>query len=59
VSLPGWKTDMTKMRSESELPKNFTDYIAFLERELETPITILSIGPDREQTILRDKFKKA
>jgi adenylosuccinate synthase len=50
---------MTKMRSESELPKNFTDYIAFLERELETPITILSIGPDREQTILRDKFKKA
>jgi adenylosuccinate synthase len=59
VSLPGWKTDMTKMRSEAELPANFKDYIAFLEKELETPITVLSIGPDREQTILRDKFGKA
>jgi adenylosuccinate synthase len=55
ATLPGWKTDMTSMRSESELPKAFTDYIAFLEKELQTPITIVSIGPDREQTIIRNK----
>ncbi len=51
--LPGWKTDMTKFTSESEFPKEFSDYIAFLEKELETPIKIISIGPDREQTIVR------
>ena len=55
VTLPGWKTDMTKMQSESEFPKNFKDYIDFLEKELETPITIVSIGPDRSQTIERKK----
>lgn len=55
VSLPGWKTDMTKFRSEDEFPKAFNDYIDFLEAELETPITIVSIGPDREQTIIRNK----
>ncbi|MBO4943709.1 MAG: adenylosuccinate synthase, partial [Muribaculaceae bacterium] len=55
TSLPGWKTDMTGMKSESEFPKEFTDYIKFLEKELETPIAIVSIGPDREQTIIRDQ----
>ncbi|MDE5838788.1 MAG: adenylosuccinate synthetase, partial [Paramuribaculum sp.] len=50
VTLPGWKTDMTKMKSEPEFPKEFKDYIAFLGKELETPITIVSVGPDREQT---------
>ena len=51
--LPGWKTDMTAMKSTEEFPKAFNDYIAFLERELGTPITIISIGPDREQTVER------
>lgn len=55
VSLPGWKTDMTKFRSEDEFPEAFSNYIDFLEAELETPITIISIGPDREQTIIRNK----
>lgn len=55
VTLPGWKTDMTKMKSEDEFPENFRKYIEFLEAELQTPITIISIGPDREQTILRNK----
>lgn len=55
VTLPGWKTDMTKMKSEDEFPENFKKYIEFLEAELQTPITIISIGPDREQTILRNK----
>ena len=53
TELKGWKTDMTKMTSESEFPQEFKDYVAFLEKELETPIKIISIGPDREQTIIR------
>lgn len=53
VTLPGWKTYMTAMKSEDEFPQQFKDYIAFLEKELKTPITIVSIGPDREQTIIR------
>ncbi len=55
VTLPGWKTDMTGFKSESEFPQAFSEYIKFLEKELETPITIISIGPDREQTIERNK----
>lgn len=55
VTMPGWKTDMTQFKSESQFPKEFADYIKFLEKELETPITIVSIGPDREQTIERNK----
>ena len=49
----GWKTDMTKMTSESEFPQEFKDYIKFLEDFLETPIKVVSIGPDRAQTIVR------
>ena len=51
--LPGWKTDMTKMTSEDEFPAAFNAYVKFLETELETPIKIISIGPDRDQTIVR------
>ena len=53
VELPGWKTDMTSFTSEEQFPKEFSDYICFLEEQLETPIRIISIGPDREQTIVR------
>lgn len=53
VELPGWKTDMTKMTDESQFPKEFKQYVEFLEKQLETPIKIISIGPDREQTIIR------
>ncbi|MDE6573553.1 MAG: adenylosuccinate synthetase, partial [Duncaniella sp.] len=55
VTLPGWKTDMTGMQSEEEFPAEFKAYIDFLEKELNTPITIVSIGPDRKQTIERKK----
>ena len=51
--LPGWKTDMTHMTSEDEFPEAFRNYVAFLEEQLETPIKIISIGPDRDQTIVR------
>ena len=53
VDLPGWKTDMTKMRSEKEFPEEFNNYISFLEKELGVPIAIVSVGPDRAQTIVR------
>ncbi len=53
VELPGWKTDMTHFTDESQFPKAFSDYIQFLEQQLETPIKIISIGPDRDQTIIR------
>lgn len=52
-TLPGWNCDMTTAKSEADFPVNFVNYIKFLESELETPITIVSVGPDREQTIKR------
>ncbi len=51
--LPGWNCDMTKMQSEDEFPAEFKAYIKFLEEELEVPIKIVSVGPDRAQTIVR------
>ncbi|MBQ9651678.1 MAG: adenylosuccinate synthase [Prevotella sp.] len=55
VEMKGWQTDMTRFTSEEQFPAAFSDYIRFLEKELETPITSISIGPDREQTIVRAK----
>ncbi|MDO1514209.1 adenylosuccinate synthase [Maribacter confluentis] len=49
----GWKEDLTKMTAADQLPKNLMDYILFLEKELEVPIKIVSVGPDRTQTIHR------
>lgn len=53
TELPGWQQDMTKMTSEDEFPEAYRNYVKFLEEQLETPITIISIGPDRAQTIVR------
>lgn len=49
----GWKADLTEMSEASQLPAELNDYIDFLEKELEIPITIVSVGPDRKQTIFR------
>ncbi len=51
----GWNVDMTKMTSEEQFPQEFKDYVKFLEEKLEVPITIVSVGPDREQTINLNK----
>ena len=51
--MDGWKEDLTKMTSADQLPKALNAYIDFLEKELEVPIKIVSVGPDRTQTILR------
>jgi len=53
TEMPGWKEDLTKMTEVSQFPKALNDYIAFLEKELEVPIKIVSVGPDRKQTIHR------
>ena len=49
----GWKEDLTKMEDVSQIPSELNDYIDFLEKELEIPIKIVSVGPDRKQTIFR------
>ena len=51
---PCWKEDLTAKTSMTELPKELTDYVEYLEKELETPIVIVSVGPDRTQTILNN-----
>lgn len=51
--LPGWHTPLTEMRREADFPKAYADYVSYLEKALGTPITILSVGPDREATIVR------
>ena len=55
TELPGWKTDLTKITSENEFPEELNYYIQFLENELKIPIVIVSVGPDRKQTIIRDE----
>jgi adenylosuccinate synthase len=53
IELPGWKTDMTKIQSENEFPEAFNTYLSFLEDALGVKIKIVSLGPDRAQTIVR------
>ena len=49
----GWKEDLTTMTNEGTLPKELNDYIKFIEEFVEVPVKIVSVGPDRKQTILR------
>jgi adenylosuccinate synthase len=53
TNFKGWKADLTGMSSYNELPKELKEYIAFIEKEVEVPITIISVGPDRKQTITK------
>lgn len=52
--VPGWKTSLSAVRSEKDFPKAFADYIAYLEKALDAPIRIVSVGPDREETVMRE-----
>ena len=49
----GWSEDLRKMNNIKQLPKNLNKYISFLEDELKIPIVIISVGPDRKETIFR------
>lgn len=53
TEIPGWKADLTGMSEASQIPAELNYYIDFLEKELEIPIKIVSVGPDRKQTIIR------
>ncbi|MEJ6821720.1 MAG: adenylosuccinate synthase [Flavobacteriales bacterium] len=50
----GWTEDLTQMTNEDQFPDSFKAYIAFIEKEVGVPITLVSVGPDRAQTILRN-----
>lgn len=54
TALKGWKKDLTKLASINDVPQELTAYIEYLEQELNVPITIVSVGPDRTQTIYRE-----
>jgi adenylosuccinate synthase len=49
----GWKEDISKIKKEKAFPKTFMNYVSYLEKELQVPIAIISVGPDRNQTIIR------
>ncbi|MBP9068597.1 MAG: adenylosuccinate synthase [Bacteroidia bacterium] len=51
TTIKGWGVDLTEVTDKTKLPKELMDYIKFIEKETETPITIVSVGPDRTQTI--------
>jgi adenylosuccinate synthase len=49
----GWHTDLTGVTNYADLPQEFKDYVAFIEKELQVPIKVVSVGPDRKQTIMK------
>lgn len=51
--LPGWKTDLSNARAEEELPEAFRNYVAYIEKQVGVPVAVISVGPDREETIIR------
>ncbi|MGE0562864.1 MAG: adenylosuccinate synthase [Flavobacteriales bacterium] len=55
VEMKGWKSDLTKLSSINQLPSQLNQYIEYLEQELNVPISIVSVGPDRTQTLIREK----
>lgn len=57
IRFAGWKTDLTAVRGEDQLPATFKDYVAFIEDYVGVKVTILSVGPDRTQTIVRKGFE--
>ncbi len=53
-SVSGWQEDLTGLKSADELPETLSNYVDYLEKALETPIAIVSVGPDRSQTLIRE-----
>lgn len=51
TKLKGWNCDLTKLSSIHDAPQALKDYVSYLERELRVPITVVSVGPDRKQTL--------
>lgn len=57
VELPGWETDLTKIKNQDEFPEELNNYISFIEDEMGIPVTIASVGPNRQQTIFLEKVQ--
>ena len=53
-TLPGWKEDITQIREYDKLPQEARDYISFIEEYVGVPVTLVSVGPDRENNIYRE-----
>ncbi|MCI1189286.1 adenylosuccinate synthase [Hymenobacter sp. DH14] len=53
ITLPGWNSDLTTLTDAAQLPPNLVAYLEFLEKELQVPISIVSVGPDRVSTLHR------
>jgi adenylosuccinate synthase len=53
IEMAGWKEDLTKLRKYQDAPQELKNYVLYLEKELNVPITLVSVGPDREQTLLK------
>ena len=51
-TLPGWRTDISAVRRRADLPANARRYVDRLSELLGLPVSVVSVGPDREQTIL-------
>jgi adenylosuccinate synthase len=56
--LPGWKEDISKARTLSDLPKNAQDYVKYLEEISGAPMSAIGVGPGRDETIVTSFFKK-
>jgi adenylosuccinate synthase len=52
-TIKGWNTDLSRCKSFEDFPEELIDYVAYLEDKLETPVSVVSIGPDRTETIMR------
>lgn len=53
TAMKGWQADLTGMTTYEELPTELKEYIKFIEKEVEVPIKVISVGPDRKQTITK------
>ena len=53
ITVAGWEEDISMVREESELPATAQQYLALIEKELGVPITLLSVGADRDATLIR------
>jgi adenylosuccinate synthase len=53
TELPGWEEDISGIREFNKLPINIRNYISFVEQQTGVPVTMVSVGPDREETIFR------
>jgi adenylosuccinate synthase len=53
IEMKGWKEDLTSLKRYEDSPEALKNYVLFLEKELNVPISLVSVGPDRQQTLLK------